>query len=1000
MRTRIGVVVGCAVLAAAVFVWRCRGGDGSSDDGASTTGSAAPVAKTGKAGDRGVASVARPDPKTIARASISGTVTDDETKAPLAGARVCADGNSTDLAAELLRDSTCATTDAAGAYKLDNLLPAKYVVSATAKTYQPGAHRPAAKNRRKPELALAAGETKTGIDIALRPGGVELAGTVLDLTGGAIAQAKVWVGTGGWWNGRDGAIAHTETDDQGRFTLWVKPGNVSVTAAAEGYADNEESARAPGKIEILLTPESTLAGTVVDGATGAPVEGAKVIVGQQDWGWGGSGDDHVFSDAQGKFLARRLTPGRYVATARTDHGYGRTEGSVLVGLGQHVSGVVVKVYPAHRVEGKVLVAGTNAPCEDPSVALRDAPKNRWVGGEHKGDGLVVADAVLPGTYTVQVWCQGFQPRDKYDSVVVADKDVTGLVWEVDTGATIRGKLLTKSGAPVEDASLWAQSIGGAARDKQGWGNNQSERDGSYELTGLKAGSYKIEVQTDKGVPPRDGYRAEVAAGATVEKDLVLDDGGKIAGTVVDETGKPVSGVDVRARATTDSWFSWGGGENKSDDAGNFTLDSVRPGDYRVVAQRGWRDQLRKPGTNDDAKQGEKVTVRAGQTASVRLVVESQTGTITGTVVDTEGHPVSDAFVSAARESDAAGAQKSSVGETRWNWDEKPVITATDGTFTVGKLSPGAYTVRAYRKGGGEAVAEHVAVGGTAKLQIKATGSIEGVARRADGAPVEMTVQVRELTTGFWRREQFYRTDGRFTVRDVPKGHFQITVEAEGSQKMVELDLAEGEARTGVTVELEALIHVTGRVVEHGTQKPVAGIAMMASPATGGGFTFSSGDDDRANISDETGRFTIKHAPRGKLQLRGWPKDWTEDGDFLGVAVVRSVEGSGTVDVGDIGIIKKRVKKGDVVGELGVNFAQQPPETPPDKRELKVSWIDPAGPAAKTELKVGDLVTSIDGIDITGSNSLQSWVLMRAPPSTKLALGLARGATVHVTLAAP
>jgi len=52
------------------------------------------------------------------------------------------------------------------------------------------------------------------------------------------------------------------------------------------------------------------------------------------------------------------------------------------------------------------------------------------------------------------------------------------------------------------------------------------------------------------------------------------------------------------------------------------------------------------------------------------------------------------------------------------------------------------------------------------------------------------------------------------------------------------------------------------------------------------------------------------------------------------------------DVGDIQILKRRVKPNDPVGELGLHFAQQPPDTPPDQRELKVSFIDPAGPAAR------------------------------------------------------
>ncbi len=989
MNRRTPIALALVAVVIALIVWRCRG---TNDESTNTTGTTSSAKAGGTQGSALVASQRRVDPKTLVRGSLEGTITDEDKK-PVVKAHVCADGSSNELADELLRDSLCTFSDDQGHYKIDNLFPAKYTVSASGKPYRPSVHHPGG-DAKKHNFVLAMGEHKIGIDITMRPGGVEVTGIVSDLTGGPIANAKVWAS--GDWSDRTRATALTETDAQGKFSLWVKQGNIRVTAAADGYADNEESATAPGKLEILLTPESSLAGTVVDAATNEPVEGARVQVGaSSEWGW--DSGETVFTNAQGAFRVTRLTPGRYVAVSRTERGYGRTEGSTLVGLGQHVDGVVVKLFPAHRIDGKVVLSTTKASCEGSSLGLREAVKDKWIETRRKEDGTLYAEGVLPGTYNVTASCDGYQSHDKYDQIVITDKDVVGQVWEVDPGATVRGRVVTKTGDAVEDASVWARTIGGGARDKGGWGGASSERDGKYEMVGLKPGTYKLELSTDRGIGPRDGYKIEVAAGAVVERDLVVEDGGTIKGSVVDAEGKPVVGIEITARSASDSW-SWGD-EHKSDEAGEFTLQPLRPGDYRVTARRSWNDQLRKPGTNDDAKQGEKVAVKPNATATVKLVVESQSGVIKGNVVDMEGKPVADAFVSAARESDAAGAQKTSVQETRWSWDERPVLTSTDGTFSVGKLSPGSYTIRAYRKGGGEAVAEHVAVGSAAKLQIKSTGSIDGTVRRTGGMPDEVAITVRDQTTGFARREQFFKTAGHFTIKDVPKGHFQLGVEAIGGTKQTELDLAEGEVKTGVDLELEPLVTLTGRVVELGTSKPVAGLRMYAQLAQGGGMMVSFGDDERNNITDESGRFVVENVPRGKVAIRGWPKDWNES-DYMGMQVVRAVDGTGTVDVGDLTIIRKRVKQGDPVGELGIHFAQQPQSTPPDKRELKVSFIDPAGPAAKADIKVGDMITSIDGVSIVGEASGQSWVLMRAPPGTKLALGLARGVTVPIVLAAP
>jgi protocatechuate 3,4-dioxygenase beta subunit len=484
----------------------------------------------------------------------------------------------------------------------------------------------------------------------------------------------------------------------------------------------------------------------------------------------------------------------------------------------------------------------------------------------------------------------------------------------------------------------------------------------------------------------------------VTRDLVLDDAGAIHGTVVDATGAPVADVVIDARSNRQG--EWSSSNIRSDDTGRFHIDAVRAGEYRVTASHGWTDTLKKPGTTDDATQGEKVTVHATQIATVRLLVEAQTGTITGVVTDAKGAPISDAFVAAARESDAAGAQPSSVQSLRWWGEDKPIVTGTDGTFALAKLaSPGKYTVRAYRKGGGEAIAEHVATGGRAALRLAPTGSLAGtVTRDGGGNPDEITVSVRDLASGFARDETYYRTRGHYTVRDLPPGHFVVDAKAVDGHLSKELDLAEGEARTGVDFTLVALLTVTGRVVEAGTQTPVAGIMMFAQLARSADMSFNM-DSDQQNISGADGRFTLGDVPRGQLQIRGFPREW-KDSPYAYAVLIKQLDGSGAIDLGDVPVMKKRVAPGEPIGELGVHFAEQAPGTPPEQIRAVVSYIDPAGPAARSGLVVGDVVIAVDGTDITGTNSALAWNQLNAPPGTTIRLGLERGATVAIVLAAP
>lgn len=1002
MKRRLGVGVGLAVVVLAVLLWRCRGTDGAHSAEHKGSATTERVASTSTIG---VTPSAKIDPRTQAKGSISGTVRDTSGK-PIAGATVCASLYSDELPPDFWEESPCKTADANGAYEWKDLFVASYHVWASARGFRFDYHYPKGP-REKTTFKLGAGEHKKNVDITLRAGGVEITGIVNDISGGPIAHARVRASMGMW--GEGGVSPPAETDDKGAFSLWVPQGNVQVTARADGYAAGSQRGRAPGTFEVLLTPESSLSGIVIDARTEKPIEGADVNVERSEWE-GFLDFSQKRTDEKGAFRIDGLSPGRFTAIVHGEKGYGRSEGSVLVGLGQHVTGVIVRVFPTTRVVGKVVTSDTKELCKEAGISMRDEDHDRWASGSADDSGTITVYGVLPGTYKVNTWCPKKLGRDEYPPIVVADKDITGLVWEVDDAAVVTGKVTTKSGAPVADANIDAQITGGAARAKQDWNNDRTDPDGNYEMRGLKTATYKLDVNTEAGVAERDGYKVETKAGTVVTKNIVLDDGGTLTGTVVDEQGKPVANVSINATAMTEgSFMFWGQAPNKSDASGAFTITGLRPGDYRVTASRGWFDSLRKPGTNDDSRQGEKTTIEAGKTATVKLVVESQSGTIKGVVLDADGKPVSDAFISKARESDAAGANESQVHGTRgWGWGEgeKPVLTGMDGSFALTALAPGKYTLRAYRKGGGEALLEHVAIGTTnAKLQIKLTGSIDGTVKVTGGPlPEEIEVKVEDLKTGFERGERFYRTDGHFVIHDLPAGHFHLNASAAGGQAKIEIDLANGEQKTGVTLTLEQLLTLTGRVVDFVSKAPVAGIRVYAQIAQGGSFSFRW-SDDMDNTSDETGRFTVKKVPRGKLSIQGMAKEW-KDSDYSWFRIVRDVTATkeSSIDIGDVGVIKKRIKNGEPAGEMGLHFKEQPPDTQPEDQEIRVSFIEPDGPAAKTDIKVGDVIVSVDGVDVRGINGMHGWTLMQAPPGTKLVLGLVRGTStpvsVTLTLAPP
>ncbi|HEY4057725.1 MAG TPA: carboxypeptidase regulatory-like domain-containing protein [Kofleriaceae bacterium] len=993
MKRVVAVVV---VLAVVGFIaWRFLG-HGTSGTHVATGGSNSAQSGATSTGNIGVTPRAKVDPRTQPVASIAGTVKGDKAR-PVDKATVCISLYSDELPPDFLADGLCTTSDASGAYKFEKLFAADYTIVAGAPHFIPETFHPDG-DRTKDRLHVHAGENKTGVDVVLRSGGVEVTGIVSDIGGGPIAKARVEASSDGWARESSPTV---ETDATGAYSVWVAKGSVTVTARAEGYASGHQNTTAPGKADILLTPESSLSGTVVDAKSGKPVEGADVTVDRTDsWAFG---SQSARSDAKGAFRVTKLVPGRYSASVKDETGIGQSSGSVLVGLGQNVDGVVVKVWPAARVIGKVLRADTKQVCEDASLQIHSGERNVWQDGKADADGTITINAVLPGTYTVSADCPGFIDPDEKKTIVVADKDVTGVTVTVSAGGRIIGKITRKDGTPVASAAVRAAAKDVPRGAKEGWGFGTSAPDGTYELRSLRAYTYSIDVISQEGVPPKDPVKLAVQPGATVTQDFTLDDGGSIVGTVEDQDGKPVQGVSINASSMEQRNEFWGGNRPMTDAAGAFTVDQLRPGKYSVYATKGdgWKS-LRKPGTTDDDKQTETVTVEVGKASKVKLVVEKPNGTITGTVVDSTGAPVTDAFVSSARESDAKGSNGSAVESTRDDWwgGGSPELTSTEGAFTLKDLTPGNYTVRAYRKGGGEGVVEHIAVGTTgAKVAIRETGSITG---SVTGTPPDtMTIHLEDGKNGFSRDETFFRTAGAFDVHDLPPGHYKITASGESGHGQTELDLAGNENKTGVVIEMEELLTLTGRIVDIRTKAGVANMRLSAS-AAGAGYSFSFGDeDDDANLSDATGAFTIKRAPKSKLSIMAISRDF-KDAKYPWAQAFRDATNanSSTFDIGEIHVAEKSVPDGAIAGDPGLRFKDRPPGANAWEVSLEVSFIDPKGPAVASGIKVGDTIVSVDGFDVTGDDKSLAFQLMTGPVGKTETLGLARGATVTLTLAAP
>ncbi len=913
-----------------------------------------------------------------AKATVAGHVTDPEGH-PIAGANVCVKLDSPRIFLKPLASLTCATSRDDGSYRIEGVLPVEVRVVASAPHHIPAIYRKPERGPRATELVLQPAGEYTEIDIVLKPGGVEVAGVVRDISGGEIEGAQV-----------SAQHAYTQSADDGTFSLWLEPGEASITAHAEGYASDDTHGAVPGHFfEVLLTPESVLIGKVVHTDTGAPVAGVPVFPTKSRWG-----RSPVTSRDDGTFRIDGLSPGGYKPVAAGETVYGTAAATVHLGLGETSDEVVIRAHPAFFVEGHVLIAGTEDTCLDGNVRLHEPGKKRTLSESVRHDGSVRFEGVLPGTYNVEVRCFNTVPADHYPALEVVEP-IAGQAWEVSPGLAIRGIVVDSNGEPVAEQHVLATMVSTtldprAKRTPYSFGEETHE-DGTFELGGLKPGTYKLRTYGERA-GPLDIPDVELSADDVEDVRIELPGEGAVRGRVIDERGEPVANVsiDLESRERSQMWSSRT--STRSADDGTFVLEHLHPGNYRATASRGWTSTLRKPGTTDDDTQGEMVEVVAGEEAEVELRVEARGATIRGRVVDGAGGPIADAFLSATRQSDSATATAASTRRSvRWGqWDQQPVLTDTDGSFAIEHLTEGAYVVRAYRKGGGEGLTEGCQTDTTCEIVIRDTGAVYGQLTLSGGpAPEEFDISLRDRSTGVSRRDTFFRTDGQFSFEQLPGGTYEVNASAGKGNAAGEVTLADGDEVRGFRLDMQAAVTVRGTLVDLDSGEPVSGMQVRITPKLGGSWGGGT-SEGRTEISDAQGKFEVANAPSGQVRISVMPPSFT-GGDYLWTNLSRTIPADNDVyPLPPIELVKKRVDTEETSGDLGYRLRQRKADEEWTNRELEVAVVLPGGPASKSGLKVGDVIISVDGHDVTGDNLYRYFSLIHIAVGSAVNVGVKRG----------
>jgi protocatechuate 3,4-dioxygenase beta subunit len=751
-----------------------------------------------------------------------------------------------------LDSPACVGTDNDGRYRLEAVTPGKLELYAGAAEHQP----------RNTKVTLVGGSEQT-VDFMLLPGGVLVRGVVHDLAGGQVEGTLVTI-TGDRVQGDPGDHAISFSDDQGRFSAWVRRGRIHVSARAQGYATRSLYSSAPGpSVAIYLVPEAVLVGRVVDAQTHAPIPNVEVYP-----GIGGGGELMSFtttsqgwarSDADGYFRIASLTPGAFRPYVANASWRGHAAQTVKLGLGETSAVIELPVSAAASVRAQVVKSPSPSSPEPACIggsATASPGSFEFYHEEIDANGWVELGGLRPGDYTVNLSCQG-RHLSKVASFTLAPDggDLDQLRWVVPGGAEIRGVIVDGHGAALPGLVVLAElnptdddERGATARRSR---SEPSDETGAFTLIGLEPGSYELTLGGSSG--PSLPAPFEVVLGDQDIDGLRIEapTPTELAGRVIDETHTPVPDITVTVYASNGVSV-----DTRSDDEGHFVFPSLGAGQLRVVANDGrWKLDLAEA----------ELVLEAGVRAEIELVVPRGDGVIRGRVVDDGGTPLDDAFISIERQAEAEALGRAPQrGQLTYSAATgRPVLSEADGSFELTGLPKGLFTVSAQQKQGGEAVRADVRTGARIELVINTVGSLAGAVVADSNTEVFTFTITATLADGtLEERDQWTNKDGRWRLDQLPPGRYGLAVVSELGDGALEVELAAGQALEDLQIELQGRVTVQGRLVDQGDQSPIANAKVRIAPAGAGFEVLIKFPWVR---SDADGRFTMD-VPVGEMEL--------------------------------------------------------------------------------------------------------------------------------------
>jgi 5-hydroxyisourate hydrolase-like protein (transthyretin family) len=493
-----------------------------------------------------------------------------------------------------------------------------------------------------------------------------LSGTVTNSAQQPIAGIQVTatnVGTGNSYSTATGSDG-TYTDGglpPGSYQILFQPDNgQGQNFVYQYYPDKSNAAAAQAvlvsagqtvsHVDATLATGATVSGKVTDAVTGAPVSGVSVYV--DDYANGGGAHlalDHAVTDSTGAWSLGGYPTGTYEVRFSPSYGsnyafqyWNQVTGQdpptpIALTAGSTTSNVDAALAQGGQISGTVIDGTSGRPAQGVGVGAVDNSGNGSVFTTTDSAGHYTLSGLSPTTsYRVAFYpAGGSQLAGEYypggasletaTRVPVAAGQTTPNIDEtLSEGASISGRVTdAATGYPLADVGVTL--FDAAGRQVYPFNGGSTEADGTYHLTNLAPGTYRVKFSSE-GALAFQYYASTLtlSAGQDVTNiDAALTPGGTLEGVVTDSaTGEGLAEVSVGVFDSNGNYVSFG----STDPSGRYEIAGLAPGTYYVqfyptYQGLGGNDQPEYYGGTPGLAGASPVTITAGKTtAGISIVL--------------------------------------------------------------------------------------------------------------------------------------------------------------------------------------------------------------------------------------------------------------------------------------------------------------------------------------------------------------------------------------------